>query len=977
MTSLARTLCFIIFSFGLLLSSFGQRYHFQTNSWVDSVYNALTPEQRIAQLIMAAAYSNPNQDNEGELNELISQYQIGGVIFFKGSPERQLEMLNRLQDISPVPLLVGIDAEWGLNMRLDSTIKYPRQMALAAFDDDSLIYEMGREIGRQCKRLGIHINFAPVADINNNPNNPVINDRSFGENKYVVSRKALMYMKGLQDEGIIACVKHYPGHGDTETDSHLDLPVIRFPYKRLDTLELYPFRYLIDSGAMSIMTAHLYVTTLDPKPQQASSLSYRIVRGKLIDSMGFDGLIITDALNMKGVSKYIESGKLEVKALQAGNDILLFPEDVPAAIQQIKLALDSCEIDSIEFEYSVKKVLAAKYKVGLNHYQAPEINHLYLDLNNGHALSILDEASARQLTLVRKKKRAIPLARNKKIACVAIGTESWNAFHQSMNAYGQYDYYGILRDAKPLAFEQLKAYLKQEDYDQIIVSLHNTNRLKTRNYGLSEAGIQLVNDLNEFSDVILVSFGIPYNLQYFEKIETILVSYQDINLNMAKAAQALHGVLPLEGKLSVTVSDKIPYRTGISMPGDSSLLRYTLPESAGMKTEDFVRIDSAIDYALKEDVFPGCQVLVAKGGQVVYAKNFGYFDYSHKQSIQSNTVYDIASVTKVAATTLAVMHLVDRGKLDIQKKASYYLKELRKTNKADITIKQLLSHTAGLQSWIPFYMRTIDSLEYPTYYSSCRSESFPVEVAHDIFGAEYLPDSIWHWILESPVDKPNHYKYSDLGFMMLQKIVEEISHESLDEYVDEHIYGPLNLGNTSFRPLEHFALNRIAPTENDTVFRKQVVRGYVHDPASAMLGGVAGHAGLFSNSQDLAVILQMLLNGGSYGDVRILKPETVQLFTGYCDTKICRRGYGFDKPETDPNKGTPCSRCCSPMSFGHSGFTGTYIWVDPDYQLIYIFLSNRVHPDASNSKISKMNVRTNIQDMLYEFIDVNCLKSAP
>jgi len=952
-----------------------QVYHFTTNPWVDSVYARLSPEQRIGQLIMAAAYSNPNQVNETELLDMIKRYQIGGVIFFKGSPQRQAEMLNTLQSASNVPLLVGIDAEWGLNMRLDSTIKFPRQMALAAFDDDSLIYEMGREIGRQCKRLGIHVNFAPVADVNNNPNNPVINDRSFGENKQMVSRKALAYMRGLQDEGVIACIKHFPGHGDTETDSHHDLPIIRFPYKRLDTLELYPFQYLIDSGAMSVMTAHLYVTTLDPTPKQASSLSRRIVKGKLVDSMGFEGLIFTDALNMKGVSKYFNSGELEVKALYAGNDILLFPEDIPAAIRKIQLALDSCLLDSIEFEHSVKKVLAAKHFVGLNSYQPINTGHLNTDLNNGPALNILDEMSGRQLTLVERKKKTIPLRREKKIACVAIGSNSWNAFHLSMNNYGDYDFFGIQRDAKALEFSQLRDYHKQEDYDVVVISLHNTNRLKTKQYGLSTRGIDLVKEINRFSEVVLVSFGIPYNLQYFEEQENILIAYQDIDLNMEKAAEALHSAIPIEGKLSVTVSEKWDYQTGIMVSADSSQLRHSLPEKVGLRSLDFLRIDSAVQYALDKEVFPGCQVLVAKSGEVIYSKSFGHFDYSKKQPVQSNSIYDIASVSKVAGTTLALMHLFDHGKVDLDRKASHYIKSLRKSNKKDLTLRDLLTHTAGLQSWIPFYLQTLDSSIYSSLYSSCRTEEYSLPVANGMYAHHSLTDSIWDWILESPVARKGSYKYSDLGFYILQKVVEEAGDMPLERYLEKHVYKPLELGNTHYNPLQYFSKDRLVPTEFDSAYRKQLVQGYVHDPGAAMMGGVAGHAGLFSNTNDLAVLMQLLLNGGVYHQTRIYSEKTVNTFIGYSDISKSRRGLGFDKPEPNPQKGTPCSRCCSPLSFGHSGFTGTYIWVDPQYELIYIFLSNRVNPTADNNQISRLNVRTNIQDLLYEFLHAECQKT--
>ncbi len=968
------TLLFPLFSFLLALpwQARAQVYTFPENDWVDSVYESLSPEGRIAQLIMAAAYSSPEKDNETELQELLQRYPLGGVIFFKGSPQRQAEMQNRLQEQVSVPLWVGIDAEWGLNMRLDSTIKYPRQMALAAFDDDSLIYEMGREIGRQCKRLGIHVNFAPVADVNNNPNNPVINDRSFGEQKTVVARKALAYMRGLQDEGVIACIKHYPGHGDTETDSHQDLPVLKFPYERLDSLELYPFRYLIDSGAMSVMSAHLYISTLDPMPNQASSLSQRIIKYKLLDSLGFKGIVFTDALNMKGVSKYFKPGELEVRALLAGNDVLLFPENIPASIRKIREALDSCLLDSVAFEHSVKKVLAAKYVTGAWKKTRIDTQNLVQDLNNGHAKEILHEASARQLTLVEKEKKSIPLPQNKKIACVAIGDQSWNAFHRMMNNYGRYEFFGIDRDAGELAFRQLRDYLKQEDYDLVVVSLHNTNRLKSKMYGLSEKGVQLVKEVSRFSEVVLVSFGIPYNLQYFDEQDNILVAYQDIDINMEKAAMALHGAIPLEGRLPVTVDKNFEYGEGISQQADSSLLRYSLPEMRKLHSESFLRIDSAVQFALDKKIFPGCQVLVSLKGEVIYSKSFGFSDYSNNTPVQSSSLYDIASVTKVAATTLAVMHLYDDGKIDLNKKASHYLKELRKSNKEDITLRELLTHTAGLKSWIPFYIKTLTPQDYGTLYSSCRDEEYTIPIAANMYGHHSLEDSVWKWIRESERGKKGEYLYSDLSFYILQKVVEKVSRMPMNEYLEKHIYRPLALGNTAFRPTEKFPKSRIIPTENDTLFRQQLIQGFVHDPGAAMLGGVAGNAGLFSNANDLAVLMQVLLNGGQYNGKRLFREETITLFTAYALPGKARRGLGFDKPETDPNKGTPCSKCCSALSFGHSGFTGTYIWVDPQYELVYVFLSNRVHPDASNNQISKLNVRTNIQDMIYQILGVPC-----
>ncbi len=959
----------------LFLTSFSvsaQRFSFPDYAEVDSLYKKLTPEQRIAQLIIVGAYSNPDQYNLPELERLVRDYQIGGLCFFKGSPMKQVNMQNRLQELSSIPLLITLDGEWGLSMRLDSTVKYPRQMALASFDNDSLLYAMGKEIARQCQRMGIHVNFAPVADINNNPNNPVINDRSWGENKLQVTRNSWLYMKGMQEQGLLTSLKHFPGHGDTETDSHYDLPMLSLPYERLDSLELYPFRALIDSGANGVMVAHLLVTTFDPLPRQASSISSRIIRYKLKDSLGFKGLIFTDALNMKGVSKYNPNGSLEVKALQAGNDMLVMPDNVPVAISAIRQALDSCWIDSVEFEKSVKKVLAAKYYVQAWKNRYVDTSGLLRDLNNSPALLLREKLSEKVITIAKRHKKDLPLyGQEQKIACLAIGDNAWNAFHKQMNQYGRYDYFGIQREASATEFDLLLSYLKAEEYDRVVISIHNTNRLKSKMFGLSKSAVELIRSLQKSQEVILVSFGIPYNLQYFKDLNNVVIAYQDIDIHMEKAAQVLHGVIPAEGKLPVTVNSEYAYGQGLSQTALFPKLTYSIPEVVGLKSIDFLKIDSVIENAISTGAFPGCQVLVAKDRQVIYNKSFGHHTYDKREPVLTSDIYDVASVTKIMATTLAVMHLYDHEKINLDKKASYYLKDLRKTNKSEITVRQLLTHTAGLQSWIPFYKNTLDSQVFHSYYSSCYSEEYPLPVANNLFANPAIRDSVWKWILESSVKKEDigrKYLYSDLSFLILQKMVEEITDQTLDHYLEKEIYSKLNLANTAFLPKTHFPVSRIVPTEKDTVFRQQQLRGFVHDPAAAMLGGVAGHAGLFSNAGDLAILMQLLLDNGSYGGVTLFKPETVHTFTHYDNSAICRRGLGFDKPEPNPTKGNPCSDCASPFSYGHSGFTGTFVWADPQTDLVYIFLSNRVYPDAANNRITQLSIRTVIQDILYQIV---------
>lgn len=945
-----------------------QKFRFENNAWVDSVFNTLTLEEKIAQLIMAAAYSHPDQYNGGELFNYIHKYKIGGVIFFKGSPQRQALMTNDLQRASKVPLMVGIDGEWGLGMRLDSVVNFPRQMSIAAFDNDSLIYAMGKEIAIQCKAMGIHVNFAPVADINNNPNNPVINDRSWGENKLVVARKSLAYLNGMQQNGIIGCVKHFPGHGDTETDSHYDLPLIPYGYNRLDSLELYPFRYLIDSGAMSVMIAHLYIPSIDPKPRQAVSLSPRLVRYKLIDSMGFEGLIFTDALNMKGVTKYDEPGDLEVKALLAGNDVLLFPTNIPKVIEKVKAALDSCLLDSNAVFYSVKKVLAAKHYAGAHMFKPINVKELPDQLISSDALLLRDELTAKQITVVRNYRSELPIktADGKKRACLAIGDKQMNPFQETMHNYGRFDYYAIDRDASLISFDLLQHILVQENYDEIIISLHNTNRLKSKMYGLTTNGIALVNQLAAQTKVVLVSFGIPYNLQYFNKVNTIVVGYQDLPVNQEKAAMVLTGAIPTYARLPVTVNLDFGYMDGFTLPDTNGKLVYSLPEKLGYRSADFDRIDSIAKYAIRNGAFPGCQVLVAQHGQVLYQKSFGTKTYESKEPVLNSDIYDVASVTKIAATTLAVMRLYDKGKIDPEKPISYYLKDLKKTNKAKITVREVLTHTAGLKSWIPFYKNIqSDSLHHP--FCREKSETYPLQLSDTLFLHRNYTDSVWGWIKQSELGERGKYVYSDLGFYLMKRLVEEETDQPLDEYVEEHFYQPLGLAVTGFKPLQHFPASRIAPTEWDKDFRKTLVQGYVHDPGAAMLGGVSGHAGLFSNSADMAVIMQMLLNGGTYAGRSYLTETTVAAFTSKQCTD-CRRGFGFDKPEIIPGKASPVSAMASAASFGHSGFTGTLVWADPETALVYIFLSNRVYPSADNNRITEWSVRTNIQDAIYQII---------
>jgi len=942
-------------------------------AWVDSIMAVLTPEQRIGQLFMVAAYSNRGKDHIEELSKLICTNNIGGLIFFQGGPVRQAIQTNYYQSIAPTPLLISIDGEWGLSMRLDSTMRFPKQMALGAIGDNTLIYSMGLEIARQCKRLGIHINFAPVVDINNNPLNPIINSRSFGEDKYNVAQKGIAYMKGLQDGGILANAKHFPGHGDTDSDSHKTLPTIKHNIDVIDTLDLYPFKELIREGLGSMMVAHLFIPALDTIKNTASTLSKIIVTDLLKTKLGFKGLTFTDALNMKGVSSYFQPGKLDVKALLAGNDVLLFSENVPQAIEEIICAINENEISMEEIDRRVRKILETKYWAGLSNYKPIELKHLYEDLNTFNGKLINRKLSESSLTLIKNDNNLLPLERldTLQIASVAIGGDSVNLFQQNLGYYAPMDYYQISKDATKDVIDTLLKKLNK--YNLLILSLHNTSSFSYKNYGITEQESFILNSLpNVKAKVVLNILGMPYTLNRLvgaEVANALLISYEDQENPQITSAQMLFGAIGCKGKLPVTAA-AYKMNDGINTPGGIRL-KYTFPEELSIPSANFAPIDTIVAHAIKDGALPGCQVLVAKDGKVIYSKSFGYHTYDKLRPVQNSDLYDIASITKISSTLLGVMKLYDEHRIDMDKKVNRFLPEIKNTNKQDMVLRDMLSHQAGLPPYIPFYLSTINSKGFLSdkIYSPTQNDSFPIPVSNGIYIRKDYPDTLWAKIKDCDIKERGKYVYSDLGYYFLKRMIERMTKEPLDKYVSKTFYAPLGLATLGYLPLTRFNADRIIPTTYDVKFRKRLVQGYVHDPGAAMMGGIAGHAGIFSNSNDLAVIMQMFLKGGEYAGVRYFDKTTIDEFTKqqFPDDNN-RRGMGFDKPEPDITKITPAAKSASLRSFGHQGFTGTCVWADPDQNLIYVFLSNRVYPNEENNKLANTNVRTNIHQAIYNAI---------
>lgn len=943
--------------------------------WADSVFKSLTPDERLEQLFMVAAYSNKDAKHVKEISDLVKDYKIGGLMFMQGGPVREANLTNKYQKLSKVPLMISIDGEWGLAMRLDSTVKYPKQMALGAIENDSLIYWMGRDIAKQCKRLGIHVNFAPVADVNNNPNNPVIGVRSFGEDKVKVANKATMYMKGLQDGGVIANAKHFPGHGDTDSDSHKTLPVILQTKERMDSLELYPFRQLIAQGLSSTMVAHLFIPAYDTTKNTATSLSKTVVTGLLKEQMQFKGLVFTDALSMKGVTQFYSPGEIDAKALLAGNDILLFADDIPNAILMIKKAIARGEITQDDIDMRCKKILYAKQWCGLDHYKPINTKHLYEDLNEPGAEWLKRQLAEASVTLVQNSDQLLPLMRldTLKLASLSVGYKDLGEFQRMLGMYTAVQHFGIDRDAKNAVRDSMISKLKA--FNCVIVNVNNTNIKPAENFGIPMLASQLIDTLKKMNKRVVVNImASAYALNVIpglEKADAVLLSYEENDYTSDVAAQIIFGGLESKGTLPVSTT---LWKAGTGIrTGKPTRMAYTLPEGVGANRTKLARIDSFALEGIRKHAYPGCQVIAAKDGKVFYMKSFGSFTYDGKRKVKDSDLYDLASVTKIMATTPAVMKMVQEKQISLDAKLSDYLPMTVGTNKADIVIREMLAHQAGLEAWIPFWKKTVDKdgKLRKDIYRSAWSDSFPIRVATGIYISRTYKDSIYKQLLNSPLSGDHKYKYSDLGYYLLKRIIEDKSGMLLSDYVAKNFYQPMGLQTMGYLPRLRFETSRIAPTENDLLFRHQQLQGDVHDQGAAMLGGIAGHAGVFANANDVAVMMQLYLNGGEYGGVRYLDTAVVNEFTRcqYCIANANRRGVGFDKPEPDPKKDSPVCDCASLLSYGHQGFTGIVTWADPANGIVYAFLSNRVYPDAEENRLNQQGTRNKIMRVIYDSLE--------
>ena len=950
-------------------------YQYENDPWVDSVFHSLSVEEKIGQLIMVAAFPNKGKEHREELINYIRKYKIGGIISMQGGPIRQVNLINELQANASLPLLVAMDAEWGISMRVDSCVKYPYAMALGAVEDDSLLFRLGADMAKQCKRIGVNINFAPVADVNNNPRNPVIGFRSFGDDFKNVHQKSVLIALGMQSQNVLPTLKHFPGHGDTDKDSHLALPVIAHSRERLDSVELFPFREGIKRGIGGIMTAHLSIPALDSSKVPAS-LSKEIIQKLLIEEMGYKGLIVSDAMNMQGIGAQAKEGNADVMALAAGNDLIEFVTDPPKTIAAIKTAIERGEINFSDINSKCRKLLMIKRWVGLNQYKPVRTANLYKDLNKSSYKMTLRDAVQKSLTVIQNKNELIPLKRldTLRIAAVSLGSGRINSFQISLGKYKEVKNFNINKEANAETVQKTLNELKK--FNLVIVGINDLGLRANNNFSLSNSQIVLTKKIAEQHKSVFVVFGNPYVLNHLngiEKANAIVVAYQESTEALDLAGQLVFGAFGAEGRLSMSLNkwprSKKPIKT-IAL----NRFKYTLPEEVGIDSTYLKRkIDSLINIGLKEKAFPGCQVFFAKNGKVFFNQSYGFHTYEKDRMVQPDDLYDFASLTKIMAPLPAIMRLYDEKKISVNKKVSDYWPDWKNSNKQNIIFSDLLSHQARLQAWIPFWRQTVDRQgQYKKgYFSRDSSSVYSLHVSKNLYALGSYSDSVYKAIRKSPLLKSKKYIYSDLGFIVFPKLIEKVSGENYENYIKKKFYNQLGASSLTYKPYLYYPAEKLVPTEMDKFFRRELLHGYVHDEGAAILGGISGNAGLFGTINDAAKVMQMYLNYGQYGGERYISETTMKEWTSrHFENNGNRRAYGFDKPYPHNNKKNLDEAYPSPLSsdegFGHTGFTGTFAWADPKNGILFLFFSNRVYPTRENNKLSQLNLRILLHQAIYQ-----------
>ncbi len=1037
----------------LMLHLFVSAQSSQSFKLANTLVSKMSFREQVAQMLMVPAWTRENKAIElmdtTEKNSLNLLYQIrqlgvGGIIFFQGHPLTQTYLSNYYQQESKLPLLIGMDAEWGVAMRLSELEKYPFQLTLGATNNTQLAFATGRSIGLQCKRLGIHINFAPSVDVNTEPNNPIIGFRSFGSNPDAVAAMGSALMRGMQSSGIYCSAKHFPGHGDTKTDSHKELPILMKPLSYIEKIDIPPFKQLINDGVASVMVAHLKVPAYDTG-FLPTSISPKVITQWLRKKQHFQGLIVTDALNMKGVAKIASPAMVAFLALKAGNDIILFPEDVAGFIDLADRELHKGTIDSAEISLRVKKIIACKYELGLFDNRFVSSHNLMADLvqikNIFNQKYMADISSQSIVTLVPKTLLGSEVSR--------VDQPQPNTFRSRINMKSQYPFspYGdsisviVIGDSIPFAFSRdLDLYnnfkiltrLEWSDDSAKIDSIlrdkkafDNETKPNSRmlitgfdwpTWGAKSRNIPDVwaNTIDKIAShhktSIYIHFGHSYAIRSLlnkQGSTNILLAHEQNDYTIRESLRTAFGFSNSPGRMPIALENALTIDYPLSFKNSNSEEVFF---SANLK---FV-LDSMLRNGLKRGIFPSAQLLILEHGKILMHSAVGMVSDLQGNMVPASVdnVYDLASITKIASTTLAVMKLFDEKKdWDLFSPMKKNWPEAKNSPWGFLCLYDLLTHTSGLPAILPLQQMAKKQgakcipcqLSYAPSNHSSESNQNPIgeyqnpsnfhsgtkgnivsnenespdsqyEIGNGVCLENRWKDSAWQWIKQTVPQEDKPYLYSDLNMIIVGKWIEFMTQKNLDDFVQTAFYTPMHLPTMGYLPkTKHIPLRGIAPSLMDSSWCRGEVRGIVHDPIAMLLGGVAGNAGLFSNSMDLGKLLWMLENHGSFQGVQYLKPSTVELFTKIA-TKTKKknpthyRGLGFDKPNGKEGNNANIFEDAPLGLFGHSGYTGTWAWADPKNGISFVFLSNRTYPTEYNKKISQEGFRGSLLQAVYEHL---------
>jgi beta-N-acetylhexosaminidase len=968
----------IILFFFLSINSSAKKPDFfkVEKQWVDSLMGNMSLKEKVGQLIMVTTYPSQGEANEQQIISYIKKHHIGGVLFLRNTPSQIIRSVKRYQSAAEVPLFMALDAENGLSFRLDSVIRYPHAMGLGALKNDSLIYRMGREVGQQLRTLGLNLNFAPVADVNSNPQNPIINYRSFGENPGRVAKKSLALAEGMMDEHIIVSAKHFPGHGDTQYDSHLTLPAVNRTYAQLDAIDFVPFKTVIDSGINGIMSAHISLPLVDDSGAPGT-LSKRVMTEILRDSLGFEGLVFSDGMNMRGITRDYSEAEAAVKAIQAGVDVIEFVLNPGMVSNAIVDAVENGDLSAEMIDEKCRKILMAKKWTQTD--QPVETDEWKKELNKGAYQLTSRYLYEKSLTVVENHQAFIPLKRldTLRIASVAVGADGETPFQKMLEKYTAVDHYSLKSDVHIDELESLLEILKS--YNLVIVSVHGTTLSVRNNFGVKPIHAEAVSQIIDKNPSILTFFSNPYSVELFNGVdmaESVIIAYGEDELYQQYAAQLVFGAIGADGFLPVSIGEKYDEGHGITVH-PSGRLKYTIPEEVGVRSELLKsKIDSFARYGIKDTIFPGCQVLLAKDGKVFFHEPYGFFTYDSVVTLRKEHIYDWASMTKIVGPLPIFMKAVEDSLIHLDAPFSSHWPAFRNTDKAFFTFREVLAHQARLQPWIAFFLDTI-MMDYQSRREIMKDHptpGFSKRMSYSWYVNNSYKNYMFDEIKDSKLLSTNDYVYSGLAFYILPDLLEEVTGIDYEKNLRNNFLQPLGATTVMYNPYRSFKQSQIVPTEVDQYFRKELLQGFVHDEGAAMMGGVSGNAGLFGNTNDLAKIMQFYLQKGYYGDFNYLDSAIMNEFTRVqFPENENRRGLGFDKPYIDNHKkelkeAYPAV-AVSENSFGHSGFTGTFAWADPESELLFIFMSNRVYPSRENTKLFDENFRPELQQAVYECLE--------